>query len=113
MRRCQVGDLWVLGAPPDRRPSGRPAGRALDRRAASTLDAIFWPSDLDRPRTERPAAARHWTGPERWPVRWKRPMLARESVYRRSTARVRVTAARHAAHCSAGVGLCLVALVLC
>jgi len=43
----------------DRRPSGRPAGRALDRRTASTLDAIFCPSDLDRPRTERASAARH------------------------------------------------------
>jgi len=91
-----LSSRWSIGSrsAADRRPSGRrPAGKALDRRAASTLDAIFCLSDSDRPEPNRRTGD---TGP----VRCRAPMGARESVYRRSTARVdpiRVAAARHAA----------------
>ena len=67
MSRCQVGDLLVLGAPLigshlAARPAGR-TGRTLGHSASrhSTLDAIFCPSELDRPRTDQGD-----TGDGRW-----------------------------------------------
>lgn len=56
MRRCQVGDLLVLGA---QAISGHlaalPEGHcaAAEAAAFTLLDAIFCASELDRPQTER------------------------------------------------------------
>jgi len=72
-----------------RSPAIWPPARALDRRAVSTLDAIFCPSELDRPRLDRTTAGRGGDGATLELRRVTRPgMDARESVYRRSTARV-------------------------
>jgi len=76
----------------DRRPSGCPAGRAIDRRAWTQFSArVTWTDPGWTDTGARRSVGRAGAGEMEAAGR---SMLARQSVYRRSTARVRV--ARHA-----------------
>ena len=113
--RSTAGHRWgavksVIYGFSERRPivghlAARPEGRSTAEPPPAWTQfsaRVTWtdPGPNDRRRLD--------TGPERWPVQWKRPMSARESVYRRSTARVRVAAARHADQPALSCRACLV-----